>query len=626
MKIKAGCILILISIITPLFAITVHNQSPFPLFGAPYYTYSKYAEKASSEQELPSYGTISFERPKMRLDFGGRRFVFGFEKQFFTTPKMAIDTYKLLNSQDISELMGSTFYIDFYQNQLHSYSQAGWVLLKPVERNVVDPLKAIVATLANKTYQAMIAILPYKTMSATVKPIQSLPAEEASFITKRDNITQSALSKITKNSKKSPRVGLCFSGGGIRACLATLGSLRGLQATDLLNTVSYAAGLSGSTWALGGWIQSKKGLDDYLAFLINKLEKGLFTADLDFGALSKHLFNKTCFGQPLSIVDIYGALLGQLLIAAPGINPYQQFLWNQKDIIASGHYPFPIYTALITKKNPGSNFYPTLECNPFWTGCKDLNGIIDSWALGRAFDGGKTINLANPEPFHFLLGIFGYAIGGNYEELLGHAKEKIKPEFLKTLLGKITEETPFGTQRLRPAQVLNPVYKLNPQTNTRATQQTLTLVDAGLNFNLPIQPFFEVPGRKIDVLIIVDNSDYTKDGAPGTELAKAAAYCKEQKIPFPDISKYPQLSKQTCTVMEDADPRAPIVVYLPLLNNPNHPRQFDINRCFKEECSTFNFKYSGENAQDLSDLTYMNILIHQPDIEAAIRKKAGQLK
>src|SRR5262245_14798773 len=47
----------------------------------------------------------------------------------------------------------------------------------------------------------------------------------------------------------SPNTGVCFSGGGSRSQVATVGQLRALAALELLDRVRYISCVSGSSWA-----------------------------------------------------------------------------------------------------------------------------------------------------------------------------------------------------------------------------------------------------------------------------------------------------------------------------------------------------------------------------------------
>lgn len=49
--------------------------------------------------------------------------------------------------------------------------------------------------------------------------------------------------------KRTPETGVCFSGGGTRALCATMGQLRGLASSGLLDHVDYISCVSGGSWA-----------------------------------------------------------------------------------------------------------------------------------------------------------------------------------------------------------------------------------------------------------------------------------------------------------------------------------------------------------------------------------------
>ena len=47
-----------------------------------------------------------------------------------------------------------------------------------------------------------------------------------------------------------PQTAVCFSGGGTRSMVATIGQLRGLAAMGMLDRVGYVSCVSGSAWAV----------------------------------------------------------------------------------------------------------------------------------------------------------------------------------------------------------------------------------------------------------------------------------------------------------------------------------------------------------------------------------------
>ena len=58
-----------------------------------------------------------------------------------------------------------------------------------------------------------------------------------------------------------PRSAVCFSGGGTRSMVATLGQLRGLAMLGLLDQVGYLSCVSGSAWAVTSFVYAADGVD-----------------------------------------------------------------------------------------------------------------------------------------------------------------------------------------------------------------------------------------------------------------------------------------------------------------------------------------------------------------------------
>jgi hypothetical protein len=84
----------------------------------------------------------------------------------------------------------------------------------------------------------------------------SLCLQELSVINKRNERAVQTLSSFLGTPvsvQQVPLIGFSGSGGGIRASIATLGVLKGLEDIGLLGAVHYMAGVSGSIWTLATW-------------------------------------------------------------------------------------------------------------------------------------------------------------------------------------------------------------------------------------------------------------------------------------------------------------------------------------------------------------------------------------
>lgn len=126
---------------------------------------------------------------------------------------------------------------------------------------------------------------PYKNQEAQVqsKAIanMTLVTDEEHALQARKQKTESAIRAIVSpQHTKLPSIGLCFSGGGLRALYASLGFSMGLQNNGLLDTVSYAAGLSGSTWFLMKWLKDGNQFDKIREELRTSLVKGLLAKEI----------------------------------------------------------------------------------------------------------------------------------------------------------------------------------------------------------------------------------------------------------------------------------------------------------------------------------------------------------
>src|SRR5207247_1896594 len=73
-----------------------------------------------------------------------------------------------------------------------------------------------------------------------------------------------------------PCIAISGSGGGYRSMIGLLGSLLGAQDFGLLDSSTYIAGLSGSSWMIAPWISSTLSLEQYQAQLIQRVKTDLF--------------------------------------------------------------------------------------------------------------------------------------------------------------------------------------------------------------------------------------------------------------------------------------------------------------------------------------------------------------
>lgn len=105
-----------------------------------------------------------------------------------------------------------------------------------------------------------LSLSPHQTAEAVLRRSNSLSPEELGFLTARrqriaasqDLIRFLGLPKGTVIDERDvPVIALGGSGGGMRANLGFISTIIAFQELGLWNLVTYAAGVSGSCWALG---------------------------------------------------------------------------------------------------------------------------------------------------------------------------------------------------------------------------------------------------------------------------------------------------------------------------------------------------------------------------------------
>ncbi len=589
--------------------INLHNETNLTLYAAPYYTYTSGMQRVSEVKPLYSKMSASFERPPMKWDLGGRALIIYQEKEPLKE-KVTPDIFKLLSKQDISNPLFSNFYVALVNNKLSSFNPIEWRVIEPILHNVKKNIKLFLVATIHRL-RMLWSKPPYNTRMAYVemRPYSVLCQEEYKYLSARRPRVNSALKKlgITVAQGQEPIIALCASGGGIRSTIAFNGAKIGLAKAGLLDTISYESTLSGSTWETAPSTHFNNTPPQYKEFLKTRLPGGLINTRISLLDLSSTFFKKLIFDKPLSMIDLYGGALTALFLDRDQKTPPHDItLVMQADVIANGSRPMPIYNA-ITSLQP----YVWTYFTPYEVGSHVLNGFIPPWALGRKFNNSASINYVPGESLGYLLGTFGYAIGVNLKEVLTLMSKDIESELVRKALEKISHETSIGTVRLLPAEINNFTFGMIDAPYGR--KEILTLLDAGIHYNLPMPPLLE-KSREVDVIIVCDNSA----GTVGEELHKTEEYFRAEKMPFPSID-YRKINN-VVSVFEDQDRHeSPIIIYVPLVKNANYSKTFDPHNCPDDACNTFNFTYTSKIIDLLSGLTEFTIVENKDRIVNAIK-------
>jgi phospholipase A2 len=448
--------------------------------------------------------------------------------------------------------------------------------------------------------------------------------EEKNFLEVRAPQVRKALEKllnITFDSDKTPRIGLVFSGGGFRAMLSTLGFMDGAHDIGLLDCCMYCVGLSGSTWGIAPWIASAKSLKDFSYELRNKLYSGIdhINDPYELSELFEIFVTKLISRQFISTMDIYGSIIANTLLKGFVKNPMLARLTESHAHIKNGLLPLPIYTAIQSYQSP----YEWMEFSPFEIGSSFLKAYIPTWAYGRKFKKGISTDHAPEQTLGYFLGVFGSAFEVNLKDIVTMSATNLSylghtlPGFLTGAFNKVLNfilDSFIGELRLFPSMLLN--YTFECEDSPIKDDKTIGLVDAGIDFNLPLAPLLR-QARNIDLIVIYDASANIQ-GAP--ELIKAMNYAQRKGLKFPPID-IESVDKNYASVFKNLnDPETPVIIYFPRIKNDSYSASFDPDYCIEHGyCNTFNFNYTPEEAGLLSGFAEFSIKEQQHVIKETIK-------
>lgn len=504
------------------------------------------------------------------------------------------------------------------------------------------------------------------TLQARVRLGSKLPESEQQFVRCRAKTVKAAVENLLGESIKSravPTIALCFSGGGFRAMIETLGSLQGADEIGLLDATMYTAGLSGSTWALAPWVASGLFIDEYYEQLKPKINHSnmYYVSDLAYNHrtdLLAMMYRKYSDNQCINMVDVYGGLLANILL--DGLVDHKQ-MYTFADVqsnLETGNYPLPICTAVAGGVD---NHHLWFEFTPYEIGNVDI-GFVPTWAFGREFSDGESVLLPNgsfarPQTLGYLMGLWGSAFAVDGERLnfeLGGYMESglfasLEPMYVKSIavLGLLAGYAAYEKGYISPDYViaLKNYFDECKKSNLGAAtvpnfsygmkhkrwfgwlegddvefgaNTHLSLVDGGFDLvddcclNIGIIPLLRQE-RHADIIIICDSSGKLNQ-APALRAAENRA--RLLGLPFPEID-YKDIHTKVISVFQDPeDTSVPTIIYMPGIQNPSYG-SFDPKEA--HYAATVNFSYTPEQADELSGLTRHTMVECKDVIADAIR-------
>ncbi|XP_075049481.1 cytosolic phospholipase A2 zeta [Mixophyes fleayi] len=519
---------------------------------------------------------------------------------------------------------------------------------------------------------------------------------EKEFLEKRKKVVAQSLTEAldlitVPNADEVPVVAVLGSGGGTRAMTSFYGSLLGLQDLQLLDIVTYLSGVSGSTWCISTLYEDPNWSHEDLQHSISKVRKSVTSSKaLAFSAeriryWSQELVALERDGHKVNFSDLWGLMLEYFLHQKD--NPAK--LSDQQECVCRGQNPYPIYAGVNVRLNiSGGDFAEWCEFTPHEIGFRKYGAFIRTEDFGSEFFMGHLIHRRKEPKICYLQGVWGSAFAANLDEIWSRASGT-GIRWLSSLTDVIRViddcrrlhfRDPFRlqTRLVMPGGIVsdlfNDVFKSRFTAGERYNftrglylykhyvgvrefvpwkgnhldafpnlltpmEENLYLVDGGFSINSPF-PLVLQPERDVDVILSFNYSW----NAPFEVLHLTAKYCRERDIPFPNITVSEEDEKQPkeCYLFMDADnPRTPIVVHFPLVNDtfcaykaPGVLRETEEEKSNADfvlgvkdsPYRTKNFTYEPNDFDQLLELNRYNVLNNQKQILSALKAALDRRK
>lgn len=480
-----------------------------------------------------------------------------------------------------------------------------------------------------------VAESPYKNTVAHIRIGNELPEQEKQFLANRLPRVKQAIEQLLNTEITDDqvlKVAVVCSGGGYRAFISSIGWLAGMEQEGLLDTVTYISSLSGSCWGVGSWIASELSLQDFKATMIDELDDGLFKVNKqEAHYIAENLLTKYIYNQPITLVDYYGALLANRILSEYEHKRQRVHLSEQIQLIGDGSKPFPIYTAVRGDNNAAQQWY---EFTPCEVGASWLGHYVPTWAFGRHFNNGVSIDYAPEQGLGYLFGIFGSGfsgtIGDMYQYLCDNIEWKLPHAILERILHRVSDK------RVTAARIPNFTHGI--EDSPIKSLQDLRMVDAGLQINLPYPPVSGLRSeRACDVLIFLDASGLYNDAH---YLQQCSEYAQQHDLSFPHADFTGAHNHLIRVYKDEQNSDAPVVIYIPLIKKQcaidaykDDPRfyehmqwieHFNVEHCLSGACSIFNFDYEAHEIKQLGMLTEFNMRVVADQIVEALAWAVAQ--
>ncbi|MBP9765278.1 hypothetical protein KBD08_02985 [Candidatus Babeliales bacterium] len=476
-------------------------------------------------------------------------------------------------------------------------------------------------------------------ISIKVQESPELGSDERDFLTARKKITQKTLADKFKITKPL-NIEICCSGGGMRAALGALGVLRAADKTGILSATNRVAATSGSTWMISSVFALKakypeKSTQEVLNIIQKGLEKRLqdpsqikipgqnnaylppllpfnLTDDFWLGLATRWGYN-----QPCSLVDIFGPVVANAIMSDMQDRTLDATWSSVASYAKTGQFPLPICSTIF-ETEPGTEIFAHCETTPFEFGCP-LLGYIPTKIVGTPFVN-KQSDTKQLKP-EYPLAYWDGAHGSAFSVQISTLERVLQPKDGSFLSCCSDTSTVIGSAKAAVLSTLNiqgrldallqnirnerlPAMVIPNYRQDVVPHDTLNLMDAGIDINIPVTHFFDRKERKSNIIFMFEAAHKNRSNRRKLYdyAQKAGALCPEEWAGLPNSNE----PEQVITVYNDPNdanynPNMATFIYLPMVD-PKNP-QFDTDAL---PFDSINFRYTADQIKYLTDLMEQN--------------------
>ncbi|XP_035609239.1 cytosolic phospholipase A2 zeta-like [Oncorhynchus keta] len=248
----------------------------------------------------------------------------------------------------------------------------------------------------------------------TVRLSDSINDEEIKYVTVRKTLIKEWLNSldIYCELEDVPNIALLGSGGGDRAAVSMLGSLHQLEQDNLLGSLLYMCGVSGTTWCMSSLYSDP---DWSLNKRCDEVIKKMTGPTMDLKKAVDWLIMRKDSDQDFSLTDFWG-----VFTACYFMNEMDTRCLSD-DAHRDSINPYPIYSAIeLDCYRQDDTKAVWFEMTPHESGFSGLGAFVPTSCLGSRFKGGTLIEKSMEMDMVLLQGICGSAIAdtkGNIAEV-----------------------------------------------------------------------------------------------------------------------------------------------------------------------------------------------------------------